>query len=116
MDETGRPLHLEISAGNLHDSEMTDAFLDWHNELLAIVADKAYGRGKIRQQIADEGALALIPSKSNAKTGLVKHISQHDLKLISKILYVETVDYPSDGQIVAYALKFFRSADSMRPQ
>ena len=30
--------------------------------------DKAYGRKAIRQQIDDEGALAVIPSKSNAKT------------------------------------------------
>ena len=34
---------------------------------LAIVADKAYGSKAIRQAIADEGALAVIPSKSNAK-------------------------------------------------
>ena len=37
---------------------MTDAFLDLDHEPLAIVADKAYGSIKIRQQIADEGALA----------------------------------------------------------
>ena len=44
-----------------------DVFLDWDNPPLAIVADKAYGSAKIRQQIADEGALAVIPSKSNAR-------------------------------------------------
>jgi hypothetical protein len=30
-----------------------DAFFCWDNEPLAIVADKAYGSTKIRQQIAD---------------------------------------------------------------
>jgi hypothetical protein len=44
-----------------------DAFVDWQNQPLAIIADKAYGSTKIRQQIADEGALAVIPSKSNAR-------------------------------------------------
>ena len=34
---------------------------------LAIIADKAYASATIRQQIADEGALAVIPSKSNAR-------------------------------------------------
>jgi transposase len=34
---------------------------------VAIVADKAYDNAKIRQQTADEGALAVIPSKSNAR-------------------------------------------------
>ena len=43
------------------------AFLDWDVPPLAIVADKAYGSTKIRQAIADEGAVAVIPSKSNAR-------------------------------------------------
>ena len=34
---------------------------------MAIVADKAYGSAAIRQSIADEGPVAVIPSKSNAK-------------------------------------------------
>ena len=54
----------------MHDSQMMDAFLDWEKEPLAIVADKAYGSAKIRQQIADEGALAVIPAKSNARQPL----------------------------------------------
>ena len=54
----------------MHDSQMMDAFLDWEKEPLAIVADKAYGSAKIRQQIADEGALAVIPAKSNARKPL----------------------------------------------
>ena len=44
---------------------MMDTFLDWQSPPLAIVADKAYGSRKIRQQIADESALAVIPSKKN---------------------------------------------------
>jgi transposase len=51
----------------MHDSQMMGAFLDWDREPLAIVADKAYGSAKSRQRIADEGALAVIPSKSNAR-------------------------------------------------
>lgn len=46
---------------------MMHTFLDWEVPPLAIVADKAYGSRKIRQQIADEGALAVIPSKSNER-------------------------------------------------
>jgi len=34
---------------------------------LAVVADKAYGARAIRQLIADDGALAVIPYKCNAK-------------------------------------------------
>ena len=34
---------------------------------LAVVADKTFGSRAIRQLIADDGALAVIPSKSNAR-------------------------------------------------
>ena len=84
VDEKGRPLRLEISGGQLHDSQMMDAFLDWQKEPLAIVADKAYGSSKIRRQIADEGALAVIPSKSNAKNPI-----SHDANLYAARNIVE---------------------------
>ena len=61
-----------------------DAFLHWKNKPSAIVADKAYGSSKIRQQIADEGAVAVIPSKSNARRPIL-----HDLKLYAKRNIVE---------------------------
>ena len=61
-----------------------DAFLDWEIPPLAIVADKAYGSAKIRQQIADEGALAVIPSKSNAR-----HRINHDKNLYAQRNIVE---------------------------
>ena len=51
----------------MHDSQLKSLFLDWDKPPLAIVADKAYGSARIRQQIADEAALAVIPSKSNAR-------------------------------------------------
>jgi len=68
VDAKGRPHRLEITGGHVHDSQVMDAFLNWTKPPLAIVADKAYGSAKIRRQIADEGALAVIPSKSNAQT------------------------------------------------
>lgn len=67
VDALGRPLRLDITGAQTHDSKAFDAFLDWEQPPLAIVADKAYGSKAIRQSIADEGALAVIPSKSNAK-------------------------------------------------
>jgi len=63
---------------------MMDTFLDWEVPPLAIVADKAYGSAKIRQQIADEGALAVIPSKSNARQPI-----PHDVNLYRKRNIVE---------------------------
>lgn len=67
VDEHGRPLRLEISGGHVHDSKIFNAFTGWDTEPLEIVADKAYGSSKIRRQITEEGALPVIPSKSNAR-------------------------------------------------
>ena len=49
---------------------MMDAILDWEVPPLAIVADKAYASTKIRQQIADEGALAGQPLILELMAGL----------------------------------------------
>jgi stalled ribosome rescue protein Dom34 len=69
----------------------------------------------VAQSIADAGAV-LITGPANAKTELIKHISQHDPKLMKAIVGVETVDHPSDGQLVAYARHYFKAEDRMLPQ
>jgi len=60
-------LRLEITGAQTHDSKAFDTFIGWQKQPAAIVADNAYGSKAIRQAIADEGALAVIPSKSNAR-------------------------------------------------
>jgi stalled ribosome rescue protein Dom34 len=56
----------------------------------------------------------LITGPSDAKLGLIKHIHAHHPGLVANIVGVETVDHPTDGQIVAYAKKYFRAADRLR--
>jgi len=68
----------------------------------------------VAQSIADAGAV-LITGPANAKTELVKHIEQHDPKLKKIVAGVETVDHPSDGQLVAFARKYLKVADRMTP-
>lgn len=77
-------MRLTITGGHVHDSQAMDAFLDWAAPPLAIVADKAYGSAKIRQSIADEGALAVIPTKSNTRIPI-----PHDTKLYAMRNVVE---------------------------
>jgi hypothetical protein len=55
----------------------------------------------------------LIVGPAQAKLQLIKHIHLHDPALVSKVVGVETVDHPSDGQLVAYARKYFRAKDQM---
>ena len=57
----------------------------------------------------------LILGPGLAKNELVKHIAKHDHGLKERVLGVETVDHPTDHQIVAHARAFFREADKSRP-
>ncbi len=57
----------------------------------------------------------LIIGPASAKLNLVKHIHSHDQQMVDKVVGVETVDHPSDAQVVAYARKYFIAADRMRP-
>jgi hypothetical protein len=66
----------------------------------------------VAPSIADAGAV-LVTGPANAKTELVKHISQHDPALMKIMVGVETVDHPSDGQLVAYARRYFKAEDRM---
>jgi stalled ribosome rescue protein Dom34 len=69
----------------------------------------------IAESIADAGAV-LITGPANAKTELIKHIHRHVPKLMNVIFGVETVDHPSDAQLIAYARKYFMTKDRMLPQ
>lgn len=58
----------------------------------------------------------LIVGPGSAKLSLIKHIHQHDASIGDKVVGVETVDHPTDGQLLAYAKKYFLRADKMRSQ
>ena len=66
VDSKGRPLNFTVTGGEVHDSQVVGEVLDTPRTPLAVTADKAYDREKVRQQIKDEGALPVIPSRSNA--------------------------------------------------
>jgi stalled ribosome rescue protein Dom34 len=68
----------------------------------------------VAQSIAGAGEV-LITGPANAKTELVKHIANHDPKLKKIVAGVETVDHPSDAQLVAHARKYFGAKDRMQP-
>jgi len=56
----------------------------------------------------------LIVGPANAKLNLIKHIHHHDQPMSSKVVGVETVDHPTDRQLVAYARKYFTAADRLQ--
>jgi stalled ribosome rescue protein Dom34 len=52
----------------------------------------------------------------SAKTEFVHHIEHHDKPVARKVVKVETVDHPTDGQVVAKARSFFKAFDRTTPQ
>jgi hypothetical protein len=89
--------HKANSIGSGHASE------DAH--YLQMIAESVEGAGAV-----------LITGPANAKTALIKHIHQHSPKLMDAIAGVETVDHPSDAQLVAYARKYLKATDRMQAQ
>lgn len=57
----------------------------------------------------------LIVGPGSAKLELLKHLNKHDPKVAEKVVGIDTVDHPSDGQLLAYAKKYFLRADKLRP-
>lgn len=56
----------------------------------------------------------LIIGPGSAKTELLKHAISHDPAIARKIVGVETVDHPTDGQALAFAKTYFHGVDRMR--
>jgi hypothetical protein len=69
----------------------------------------------VAKSIADAGAV-LITGPANAKTELVKHISAHHPQLMKIIVGIESVDHPSDGELLAHARHYFKAEDLMLSQ
>ena len=51
----------------------------------------------------------LIVGPSTAKLHFLNHVHQHDRALLPRIIGLETVDHPTDGQLVAYAKRYFKT-------
>jgi stalled ribosome rescue protein Dom34 len=56
----------------------------------------------------------LIVGPGSAKGEIVKYIAVHHSALSKKIMGVETVDHPTDGQVLAFAKKYFHKVDQLR--
>ncbi|HWW06287.1 translational machinery protein [Collimonas sp.] len=56
----------------------------------------------------------LIVGPGLEKMAFVKHLLRHEHELAENIVSVETVDHPSDAQLLAFARKYFIKADLLR--
>jgi hypothetical protein len=75
-------------------------------------ADRDYLHNVI-QAVSDAEEI-LIVGPGSAKLELFKHAHSHDAKISEKIIGIETVDHPTDNQLLAHAKKYFIKIDNMR--
>jgi stalled ribosome rescue protein Dom34 len=62
----------------------------------------------------DDAEEVLVVGPSSAKLDLIRYVHKHDHALAPKILGVETLDHPTDGQLAAYVRHYFHGKDRMR--
>jgi stalled ribosome rescue protein Dom34 len=55
----------------------------------------------------------LLVGPSTAKLELLRYIEEHDHQRGPKIVGIETVDHPTNGQLVAYARSYFKRVERM---
>jgi stalled ribosome rescue protein Dom34 len=58
----------------------------------------------------------LVVGPSTAKLDFFRYVHEHDRALEPKIVGIETVDHPTDGQLIAYAKKYFKLGERIRPR
>jgi hypothetical protein len=70
---------------------------------------------RVTKAILHAGAI-LIVGPAGAKTELRTHLEHAHPAIAAKISAVETIDHPTDGQLLAHARQFFKADDRMRSQ
>jgi stalled ribosome rescue protein Dom34 len=57
----------------------------------------------------------LVVGPAQAKDEFAKCLQQHLPELAKRVIGVETVDHPTDAQLLEHAWRFFKAADRMLP-
>jgi len=70
---------------------------------------------RVVSALGQAGAI-LITGPAGAKTELASYIKRSHPSLVERISGVETLDHPSDGDLLAHGRKYFRADDRMHSQ
>jgi stalled ribosome rescue protein Dom34 len=83
----------------------------------AVSGRRAAGDPAFYEEVAKaltENEEILVLGPSTAKLELIKYVHKHHAPMASKVVGVETVDHPTDRQIVAYARHYFDVVDNAK--
>ncbi|HWA12476.1 MAG TPA: translational machinery protein [Burkholderiales bacterium] len=57
----------------------------------------------------------LVTGPGSAKLELYKFLTRHRADMVPRVVGIETLDHPTDGQLLAHARQYFRAKDNMLP-
>ena len=67
-DKNGRPIRINLSAGNINDSVIFEKQIEGFNlKNVIVLADRAYSSYTIIENLNENGAIICIPTKTNMK-------------------------------------------------
>jgi stalled ribosome rescue protein Dom34 len=75
-------------------------------------ADAAHFFRDVTKAVADADEI-LVVGPGKAKLELIKYVHKHEHTMEPKIVGVETVDHPTDRQLLAYVRSYFHAKDRM---
>ena len=97
--------------------------LDEPGRASEIVAEAWEGRApdlrrfydEVARHLAEAGEI-LVTGPGTAKTELIHHLEEKHPAVARRVVKVETLDHPTDGQLLALARKQFKAIDRMLPR
>ena len=90
-----RHVHLHHKAGSIRSGKAT--------------GDKHYFES-VAEAVKDAGEI-LIAGPSTAKLELLRYLHTHAPEIEKKVVGIESLDHPTDGELINFARKFFHAAD-----
>jgi len=70
---------------------------------------------EVARHLAEAGEI-LVTGPGTAKTELIHHLEQKHPAVARRVVKVETLDHPTDGQLLALARRQFKAIDRMLPR
>jgi stalled ribosome rescue protein Dom34 len=61
----------------------------------------------------DDAQEVLVTGPGNAKVGFREYVTKRHAAVAKRIVGVETLDHPTEGELLAFARKYFKRVDNM---
>jgi len=78
------------------------------------VADDHQFFDEIVEQLASTHRV-LIAGPGNAKTAFETYVQERHVDLAQRVVGIETLDHPTDGELLAHARTYFKASDQLLP-